>query len=65
MDRSIVEYFAREEADGSKCGYCKQEDTRYSNGMWAHSLTVQDYQVSIIKIFFVQYSLIYFGFLVK
>jgi len=44
MDRSIVEYFAREEADGSKCGYCKQEDTRYSNGMWAHSLTVQDYQ---------------------
>lgn len=40
---SIVEYFA--EHSGYKCGYCGQEDTNYSHGMWAHSLTTKDYQV--------------------
>ena len=41
---SIVEYFA--EHSGYKCGYCGNEDTNYSHGMWAHTLTTQDYQVS-------------------
>ena len=40
---SIVEYFA--EHSGYKCGYCGNEDTNYSHGMWAHTLTTQDYQV--------------------
>lgn len=39
---SIVEYYA--EHEGYKCGYCKSPDTNFSHGMWAHSLTVQDYQ---------------------
>ncbi|XP_064595718.1 arginyl-tRNA--protein transferase 1-like [Liolophura sinensis] len=39
---SIVEWFA--EHEGYRCGYCKQEDSNYSHGMWAHVLTVQDYQ---------------------
>lgn len=41
-EMSIVEYFA--EHEGYRCGYCKQEDTNYSHGMWAHVLTTQDYQ---------------------
>jgi len=41
-DMSVVEYFAGH--DGYRCGYCKSDDTNYSHGMWAHSLTVQDYQ---------------------
>ena len=40
---SIVEYFA--EHEGYKCGYCGREDTNFSHGMWAHTLTTQDYQV--------------------
>ncbi|XP_014486231.1 PREDICTED: arginyl-tRNA--protein transferase 1 isoform X2 [Dinoponera quadriceps] len=39
---SIVEYYA--EHEGYKCGYCKSPDTNFSHGIWAHSLTVQDYQ---------------------
>ncbi|XP_066584197.1 arginyl-tRNA--protein transferase 1-like isoform X3 [Prorops nasuta] len=39
---SIVQYYAEHEK--YKCGYCKSPDTNYSHGMWAHSLTVQDYQ---------------------
>jgi len=39
---SIVEYFA--EHSGYKCGYCGTEDTNYSHGMWAHTLTTRDYQ---------------------
>ncbi|XP_076982373.1 arginyl-tRNA--protein transferase 1 isoform X18 [Tamandua tetradactyla] len=39
---SIVEYFEGE--DFYRCGYCKNESGSRSNGMWAHSLTVQDYQ---------------------
>ncbi len=38
-----MEYFS--EHEGYRCGYCKSEDTNYSHGMWAHVLTVQDYQV--------------------
>ena len=41
---SIVEYFS--EHSGYKCGYCGSEDTNFSHGMWAHSLTTRDYQVS-------------------
>ncbi|XP_064000306.1 arginyl-tRNA--protein transferase 1 isoform X1 [Pogoniulus pusillus] len=39
---SIVEYFGGE--DGYRCGYCKSETGNLSHGMWAHSMTVQDYQ---------------------
>ncbi|XP_039599448.1 arginyl-tRNA--protein transferase 1 isoform X3 [Polypterus senegalus] len=39
---SIVEYFGGE--DGYKCGYCKRETGNMSLGMWAHVMTVQDYQ---------------------
>ncbi|KAM9476861.1 arginyl-tRNA--protein transferase 1 isoform 1-T1 [Clarias gariepinus] len=39
---SIVEYFGGD--DGHRCGYCKNETGNFSHGMWAHSLTVQDYQ---------------------
>nr|XP_056705405.1 arginyl-tRNA--protein transferase 1 isoform X3 [Euleptes europaea] len=39
---SIVEYFGGE--DGYRCGYCKDDRGNFSYGMWAHSLTVQDYQ---------------------
>ncbi|XP_011343621.2 arginyl-tRNA--protein transferase 1 isoform X1 [Ooceraea biroi] len=39
---SIVEYYP--ENEGHKCGYCKGLDTNFNHGMWAHSLTVQDYQ---------------------
>ena len=40
---SIVEYFS--EHSGYKCGYCGNEDSNYSHGMWAHTLTTRDYQV--------------------
>ncbi|XP_072281034.1 arginyl-tRNA--protein transferase 1 isoform X2 [Pyxicephalus adspersus] len=39
---SILEYFGGE--DGNRCGYCKSDGGNVSHGMWAHSLTVQDYQ---------------------
>ncbi|XP_074089592.1 arginyl-tRNA--protein transferase 1 isoform X11 [Macrotis lagotis] len=39
---TIVEYFEGE--DFYRCGYCKNETGSRSNGMWAHSMTVQDYQ---------------------
>ncbi|XP_078500066.1 arginyl-tRNA--protein transferase 1 isoform X2 [Lissotriton helveticus] len=39
---SILEYFGGE--DGYRCGYCRCETGNMSHGMWAHSLTVQDYQ---------------------
>ncbi|KAM7073245.1 arginyl-tRNA--protein transferase 1 isoform 12-T12 [Molossus nigricans] len=39
---SLVEYFEGE--DFYRCGYCKNESGSRSNGMWAHSMTVQDYQ---------------------
>ncbi|KAB5582004.1 hypothetical protein PHYPO_G00182180 [Pangasianodon hypophthalmus] len=39
---SIVEYFGGD--DGHRCGYCKNAVGNFSHGMWAHSMTVQDYQ---------------------
>ncbi|XP_036684386.1 arginyl-tRNA--protein transferase 1 isoform X3 [Balaenoptera musculus] len=42
LSPSIVEYFQGE--DFYRCGYCKNESGSRSNGMWAHSMTVQDYQ---------------------
>ncbi|XP_006879951.1 PREDICTED: arginyl-tRNA--protein transferase 1 isoform X1 [Elephantulus edwardii] len=42
LSPSIVEYFEGE--DFYRCGYCKNESGSRSNGMWAHSLTAQDYQ---------------------
>ncbi|XP_067417444.1 arginyl-tRNA--protein transferase 1 isoform X3 [Emydura macquarii macquarii] len=39
---SIVEYFGGE--NGYRCGYCKNVTGNLSHGMWAHSMTVQDYQ---------------------
>ncbi|XP_074855854.1 arginyl-tRNA--protein transferase 1 isoform X5 [Carettochelys insculpta] len=39
---SIVEYFGGE--GGYRCGYCKDVTGNLSHGMWAHSMTVQDYQ---------------------
>jgi arginine-tRNA-protein transferase len=45
MEKSIFEYFYHPGApEGHKCGYCKSSDTNISQGMWAHSLTVDDYQ---------------------
>ncbi|KAK0053361.1 arginyl-tRNA--protein transferase 1-like isoform X1 [Biomphalaria pfeifferi] len=41
-DPTIVEYFSEHER--YKCGYCGSKDTNYSHGMWAHQMTVQDYQ---------------------
>lgn len=42
MPASVVEYF--QENNGYKCGYCKKENSRFSNGMWGHILTPLDYQ---------------------
>ncbi|XP_050191982.1 arginyl-tRNA--protein transferase 1 isoform X4 [Myiozetetes cayanensis] len=39
---SIVEFFGGE--DGYRCGYCRSDTGNLSHGMWAHSMTVQDYQ---------------------
>ncbi|XP_065152234.1 arginyl-tRNA--protein transferase 1 isoform X5 [Paramisgurnus dabryanus] len=39
---TIVEYFGGD--DGYRCGYCKNEKGSFSNGMWSHTMTVQDYQ---------------------
>uniref|UniRef100_A0A1B6IE36 Arginyl-tRNA--protein transferase 1 n=1 Tax=Homalodisca liturata TaxID=320908 RepID=A0A1B6IE36_9HEMI len=41
-DVSILEFYGENER--YRCGYCKSSDTNYSDGMWAHGLTVQDYQ---------------------
>ncbi|XP_019608486.2 arginyl-tRNA--protein transferase 1 isoform X6 [Rhinolophus sinicus] len=42
VSSSVVEYFEGE--DFYRCGYCKNESGSRSNGMWAHSMTVWDYQ---------------------
>ncbi|CAL8258385.1 unnamed protein product [Lota lota] len=39
---TIVEYFGGD--DGYRCGYCKNEKGNFSQGMWSHTMTVQDYQ---------------------
>ncbi|XP_045500708.1 arginyl-tRNA--protein transferase 1 [Colias croceus] len=42
MPRSIIEYYAEHER--YKCGYCKKPDTNYGHGLWAHTMSVSDYQ---------------------
>lgn len=42
---SIMEFFGQD--DGHKCGYCKSEGSSISHGMWAHSMTVLEYQTLI------------------
>ncbi|XP_073977548.1 arginyltransferase 1 isoform X2 [Rhodnius prolixus] len=39
---SQVEYMSSHE--GYSCGYCKSPNTNFSHGMWAHVLSVNDYQ---------------------
>uniref|UniRef100_A0A8D0BEI7 Arginyl-tRNA--protein transferase 1 n=1 Tax=Salvator merianae TaxID=96440 RepID=A0A8D0BEI7_SALMN len=39
---SIVDYAGTRE--GYRCGYCASAQGKASSGMWAHSLTIQDYQ---------------------
>ncbi|XP_042885737.1 arginyl-tRNA--protein transferase 1-like isoform X2 [Penaeus japonicus] len=39
---TILEYMR--DHSGYKCGYCKSKDTNFSHGMWAHQITVGDYQ---------------------
>lgn len=39
---SQVEYMSSH--DGYSCGYCKSPNTNFSHGMWAHFLSVNDYQ---------------------
>ncbi|XP_074151857.1 arginyl-tRNA--protein transferase 1 isoform X1 [Sminthopsis crassicaudata] len=39
---SVVEYKGPRE--GYRCGYCDAPEGKVSSGMWAHSMTVQDYQ---------------------
>uniref|UniRef100_A0A146L2A2 Arginyl-tRNA--protein transferase 1 n=2 Tax=Lygus hesperus TaxID=30085 RepID=A0A146L2A2_LYGHE len=41
MNHSVVQYLSK---DDSSCGYCKSSNGNVSHGMWAHSLTVGDYQ---------------------
>lgn len=40
--QSIVDYMG--EQNGHNCGYCGQSNSSISHGMWAYSLTAQDYQ---------------------
>ncbi|XP_035895609.1 arginyl-tRNA--protein transferase 1 isoform X2 [Anopheles stephensi] len=42
MSFSVVEFYGQNSRYA--CGYCKQSNSCYSNGMWAHRLTCQDYQ---------------------
>ena len=42
MSTSIVEYFSGNEA--SRCGYCKGNSSSYTHGMWAHLMSIEDYQ---------------------
>ncbi|CAH2984087.1 unnamed protein product [Chilo suppressalis] len=39
---SIVEYYS--DHGGNRCGYCGSPNTNFSHGMWAHTMTVKDYQ---------------------
>ncbi|CAC5411644.1 ATE1 [Mytilus coruscus] len=38
----IVEWYGN--GNGHRCGYCKSSNGNISDGMWAHALTVQNYQ---------------------
>ncbi|XP_058834364.1 arginyl-tRNA--protein transferase 1 isoform X2 [Topomyia yanbarensis] len=39
---SIVDFYGKQ--SNYSCGYCKQSNSCQSHGMWAHTMTVQDYQ---------------------
>ncbi|KAL1464675.1 hypothetical protein WDU94_004301 [Cyamophila willieti] len=41
-EHSIVEWISK--SSGRSCGYCKLSSSSCSHGMWAHVLSVQDYQ---------------------
>ncbi|KAF7992199.1 hypothetical protein HCN44_001524 [Aphidius gifuensis] len=41
---SVVEFYYNEVPVKRKCGYCKSTNGSQRDGMWAHTLTVQDYQ---------------------
>nr|CAG4647050.1 EOG090X06AF [Megafenestra aurita] len=42
LSASVIEYFGSD--GGHECGYCKGTDTNHSHGMWAHSMSIQDYE---------------------
>ncbi|CAL8070084.1 unnamed protein product [Orchesella dallaii] len=41
---SIVEYFHLRDESGRSCGYCKGEHGSFSDGMWAHSMSCENYE---------------------
>ncbi|XP_074102536.1 arginyltransferase 1 isoform X2 [Cotesia typhae] len=41
---SVVDYYFTDVSRTYSCGYCKKRNSYKRHGMWAHSLTVQDYQ---------------------
>ena len=53
---SLVEWVGQPDSDGGhRCGYCKQENTCYTNdGLWAHYMTPEDYQepITILKLIY-------------
>ncbi|XP_057326915.1 arginyl-tRNA--protein transferase 1 [Microplitis mediator] len=44
---SVVDYYFTDVSRKYSCGYCKKRNSYKRHGMWAHSLTVQDYQTLI------------------
>ena len=42
--QSIVEYWLMEDPPPTPCGYCKQTDDGFTEGVWAHKMTCQDFQ---------------------
>ncbi|XP_022643643.1 arginyl-tRNA--protein transferase 1-like [Varroa destructor] len=40
----IVQYFAGEDDNGHRCGYCRGSVSNFNKGMWAYVLTPQHYQ---------------------
>ncbi|XP_041354990.1 arginyl-tRNA--protein transferase 1-like isoform X2 [Gigantopelta aegis] len=46
-DHSVVEYFPGN--DGHHCGYCGSDNTNCSHGMWAHTMTVEDYEQLVYR----------------
>ncbi|XP_034950471.1 arginyl-tRNA--protein transferase 1 [Chelonus insularis] len=41
---SVVEFYFNEDSSEHKCGYCKKRNAYKRHGLWAHRLTVRDYQ---------------------
>ncbi|XP_071448543.1 arginyl-tRNA--protein transferase 1 isoform X2 [Hetaerina americana] len=42
---SVVENYP--DKHGSRCGYCKSHNSSFSSGLWAHSMSVREYQTLI------------------